>query len=63
MVTDAGSQGKLVSERSRLGEERVPCGAGGVDDSRVTGAEQPVAEPAVAQVLPGSLDGLVMVPL
>lgn len=34
-----------------------------ISDGRVTGAEQPVAEPAVAEVLPDPLDGLVMVPL
>src|SRR4051794_28629507 len=40
------------AEASRLGEERVPGRAGRVHHGLVAAGEHPVAEPAVAQVLP-----------
>src|SRR4051794_3342664 len=44
------------AEASRLGEERVPGRAGRVHHGLVAAGEHPVAEPAVAQVLPHPLD-------
>src|SRR5881409_3815291 len=44
------------TEPPRLGQERVPGGAGGVHHGLVAAGEHAVAQPAVAQVLPHPLD-------
>ena len=65
-IGDGRGQPREVGERAQpsgLGEERVPGGASCVDHGLVAAGEHAVAEPAVAQVLPHPLNGLVMVPL
>src|SRR3712207_6805164 len=57
-IADGRGQPRIAGERAEaagLGPERVPGSASGVDD-RVVAGEDPVAEPALAEVEPDGLD-------
>jgi hypothetical protein len=59
MATDVGSHPRETGERAepaRLGQERIPGRAGRIHDGLVAAGEDPVAEPALAEVLPHPLD-------